>query len=85
MHWWYRTRSYPLPAEKPHPTLSPKAPENLVDAPARFCTECGKTLMPGARFCGYCGKEVKNDACPKCGSKIEPGMRFCPACGTGLA
>lgn len=24
----------------------------------RFCTACGKPLIPGARFCGICGVQV---------------------------
>lgn len=24
----------------------------------RFCTACGKPLVPGARFCGICGVQV---------------------------
>jgi RsiW-degrading membrane proteinase PrsW (M82 family) len=38
-------------------TVSPPAGA-AGTAPHRFCTGCGKPLLPGARFCRSCGKQV---------------------------
>ena len=29
------------------------------EKPGAFCTNCGKTRLPGTRFCAYCGKEYE--------------------------
>lgn len=50
----------------------------------RYCSSCGKELVPGAKFCFECGAKVMTDECPSCGTKIRPGMKFCFECGYKL-
>jgi hypothetical protein len=45
-----RTPPQTLPADSEKPAGSP--------ARAKFCSECGKVLGPGAKFCANCGKRV---------------------------
>ena len=52
---------------------------------AKFCANCGDSLMPGARFCSSCGTAVvEKKVCPACSSPLRDGARFCSNCGTQL-
>ena len=67
---------------------------------AKFCSNCGKSLVPqkvlcpkcntevdiGTKFCPNCGKNlsIQKIKCPKCGSEVQEGTKFCPECGTKL-
>ncbi len=44
-------REESAPQEDSQPILAPEAP-----AVKRFCTGCGKPIVPGSRFCSGCGK-----------------------------
>lgn len=49
-----------VPIAKPATPLPPAtAPVTPPPAIARFCTNCGKPLTPGAKFCTSCGQKVK--------------------------
>jgi membrane protease subunit (stomatin/prohibitin family) len=53
---------------------------------ARFCSNCGNAVAPGAKFCPNCGFNLQSaGGCPKCGATNPPGARFCQECGTQLA
>jgi membrane protease subunit (stomatin/prohibitin family) len=63
---------------------------------AKFCTNCGKTLISNnnikncikcnatmdinSKFCPECGAKQELN-CPKCNSKISENTKFCPECG----
>lgn len=63
---------------------------------AKFCTNCGKTLVSNnntkncikcnatmdinSKFCPECGAKQELN-CPKCNSKISENTKFCPECG----
>ncbi|WP_238884023.1 SPFH domain-containing protein [Clostridium sp. YIM B02551] len=63
---------------------------------SRFCTECGKSIMPpkakclkcnaeieeSMKFCPICGTQQKRETvCGKCGKKVPLGVKFCSECG----
>ena len=53
-------------------------------APALFCVNCGKPVMPGMAFCSNCGYRVngvQTDVCTGCGAKLADGAVFCTNCG----
>ena len=73
--------------------------EAPVNANAKFCGECGKTvqkkkvpcincqaeLNEDAKFCGECGtNQVTKIACEKCGKENTPTAKFCGDCGENL-
>ena len=85
------------------PTAQPQ--ENIINCPhchakinanAKFCGECGKSvqkeLVPcisceamipkDAKFCGECGtNQVTEKTCSHCGAKNAPNAKFCGECG----
>jgi len=71
----------------------------LINASAKFCGECGKTVQQqkvpciscqaaineDAKFCGECGaKQVTEKTCSKCGKVNDPNTKFCGDCGDNL-
>ena len=73
--------------------------EAPVNANAKFCGECGKTVQKkkvpciscqaeineDAKFCGECGtNQVTKIACEKCGKENTPTAKFCGDCGENL-
>jgi membrane protease subunit (stomatin/prohibitin family) len=71
----------------------------LIDAEAKFCKECGKSVQKhkvpciscqaeikeDAKFCGECGtKQVTEKTCTKCGMINTPNAKFCGDCGDNL-
>ena len=71
----------------------------LINASAKFCGECGKTVQKqkvpciscqaeineDAKFCGECGaKQVTEKTCAKCGKVNAPNTKFCGDCGDNL-
>lgn len=65
---------------------------------AKFCLNCGKTLVTASKdgiICGKCSKKVPAGTkfcsecgapmartCPKCKALLLPTAKFCPECGT---
>ena len=45
------------------------------------CPTCGNATEPGARFCANCGTTLV-PACESCGADLADGARFCSVCGT---
>ncbi|PCI38798.1 MAG: antifreeze protein type I [Elusimicrobia bacterium] len=86
-------------AKKPAPTqitrCTSKKCKADVPATAKFCPECGSTVMApttkcpgckgdiaaGAKFCEHCGKKVGTHACPKCNTPMAGAAKFCGNCG----
>ena len=73
--------------------------DELINANAKFCRECGQAvqkkkvpciscqaeLNEDAKFCGECGtKQVTEKTCVKCGKKNAPNAKFCGDCGDNL-
>lgn len=71
-----------------------------INANAKFCGECGKSvqeekvpcincktpLPKDAKFCGECGtKQVTEKTCNSCGASNAPNAKFCSDCGETLA
>ncbi|MBA3045609.1 MAG: SPFH domain-containing protein [Candidatus Thermoplasmatota archaeon] len=52
------------------------------------CRECGALVAQDAKFCKECGKtmvkEEKTIKCPKCGDLNSPDQKFCDECGASM-
>ena len=48
------------------------------------CPGCHKQVKKGAKFCPECGASLVAK-CPKCGKEVKPGAKLCPECGEKLA
>jgi hypothetical protein len=48
-----------------------------------ICPHCQYENSEGAKFCEECGTTLVR-ACPSCGHEVRPTAKFCPACGTPL-
>jgi class 3 adenylate cyclase len=48
------------------------------------CPSCGRENPDGARFCIECGTSLV-PACPACGAELPDGARFCPSCGAAVS
>lgn len=76
----------PVPASDP-PMPSRSAPNDMPEAEARFCYECGSPLRRGAVSCSECGAAVNAEItgtpmfCGFCGVKVSEYAKFCPMCG----
>ncbi len=85
----------------PSQTTTIKCPhcDANVNANAKFCGDCGKTVKKekvpciscqaeinkDAKFCGECGaNQVTKIACVKCGKENKPTAKFCGDCGENL-
>jgi len=67
-----------------------------VKANAKFCPECGNTLVKKcpkcgatvddkAKFCAECGTKLTNKTtCPDCNTEVKANAKFCPNCGKNL-
>ena len=44
------------------------------------CPNCGAAVSAGAKFCPECGKSLIR-ACPACGAALPANVKFCPECG----
>lgn len=53
-------------------------------AATKACPHCQATINADAKFCGQCGKSVKTDRVPciKCETMIPKDAKFCNVCGT---
>lgn len=58
---------------------APVAPAAAPKAQAR-CPSCNQPVRAGARFCDNCGASLVL-ACAKCGAELRPGAKFCDSCG----
>ncbi len=47
------------------------------------CLKCQYDNDEGAKFCEECGTTLVR-ACPNCGHEVRPTAKFCPECGTPL-
>lgn len=45
------------------------------------CPNCRVLNAPGARFCQQCGTSLVPAACTQCGAKLQAGTKFCGQCG----
>ncbi|MDD7795347.1 SPFH domain-containing protein [Clostridium sp. 'White wine YQ'] len=67
-----------------------------IPTDSKFCTECGKSIMPpkakclkcnaeieeSMKFCPICGTpQNRETVCGKCGKKVPLGVKFCSECG----
>lgn len=65
-----------------------QVPTTSQDQSGDACSECGKSLKPGAKFCSSCGAKVvekpKKKFCTSCGKEVEGKAKFCSGCGQKL-
>lgn len=59
-------------------------PSGGVAAGGPSCPKCGIVPNPGARFCAQCGTTLLPGACAACNASLAPGVKFCPNCGKAL-
>jgi hypothetical protein len=50
----------------------------------RTCAGCGHENREGRRFCSECGRPLVPLVCPSCGAANEAGEKFCGDCGASL-
>jgi membrane protease subunit (stomatin/prohibitin family) len=64
----------------------PEKPEKTVtnDNKTKFCPACGTEVPTGAKFCIECGQTLIA-RCTKCGTALQTGAKFCPECGERVA
>jgi len=56
-----------------------------TDTGGTSCPSC-RVMNPGnARFCRQCGTSLVPAACAQCGSVMVAGAKFCAQCGTASA
>ncbi|MBL8450179.1 MAG: zinc ribbon domain-containing protein [Elusimicrobia bacterium] len=60
---------------------NPGQPYGGVSAGGASCPKCGTIADPGARFCAQCGATLLPGTCAACNASLAPGMKFCPNCG----
>ena len=55
-----------------------------AQAATKSCPHCQATINADAKFCGQCGKSVETDKvpCVKCETMIPKDAKFCSVCGT---
>ncbi|PIC59198.1 hypothetical protein CSV80_01340 [Sporosarcina sp. P12(2017)] len=55
-----------------------------AQASTKSCPHCQATINADAKFCGQCGKSVETDKvpCVKCETMIPKDAKFCSSCGT---
>ncbi|MBN2548504.1 MAG: S8 family serine peptidase [Anaerolineales bacterium] len=84
----YQPPSYPSPPPYRPPEPSPE------EIPTKPCPMCGHRIPVNARFCTHCGKLIlpKSEPaplgprglpghCPHCGFSLRSTSKFCPNCG----
>ncbi|WP_331254571.1 zinc-ribbon domain-containing protein [Stutzerimonas balearica] len=49
--------------------------------PSSACPKCGASNAASARFCQQCGASMVPAKCASCAAEIPPGAKFCPQCG----
>lgn len=45
------------------------------------CPACGVVSMQGARFCQQCGSSLVPAPCTQCGTALPQDAKFCGSCG----
>ncbi|PIC80944.1 hypothetical protein CSV75_03965 [Sporosarcina sp. P18a] len=88
--------------QQPQPQVATKSCPHCqatINADAKFCGQCGKsvetdkvpcvkceTMIPkDAKFCSHCGtSQVTEKKCPACSHANLPGAKFCAECGEML-
>ena len=57
---------------------------NQPQAATKTCPHCQATINADAKFCGQCGKSVETDKVPciQCEAMIPKDAKFCNVCGT---
>jgi membrane protease subunit (stomatin/prohibitin family) len=66
------------------PMLQPQQPAPVAQPQGKICPQCSAQNVAAAKFCNECGTSLLPVACPKCGHVPQAGAKFCIECGTGL-
>ncbi|WP_366927079.1 double zinc ribbon domain-containing protein [Dickeya dadantii] len=48
------------------------------------CPNCRSLNAATARFCQQCGSSLVPAACPQCGTSVQAGAKFCGQCGNTI-
>ncbi|MFZ5526251.1 MAG: double zinc ribbon domain-containing protein [Pseudomonadota bacterium] len=48
------------------------------------CPSCNTLNAPGAKFCQQCGMSLVPAACMQCNTTPPPGAKFCNRCGAAI-
>ncbi|WP_342537403.1 SPFH domain-containing protein [Sporosarcina sp. FSL K6-3508] len=65
--------------------MAPNTQPTQTTAPAtKSCPHCQATINADAKFCGQCGKSVETEkvSCVKCEAQIPKNAKFCNECGS---
>lgn len=71
---------YPPPnpyQQMPPQMQTPQAPA----ATTVSCPKCQSSNAQGAKFCAECGQSLLPKACSRCNQPLNPGAKFCSECG----
>lgn len=52
--------------------------------PVKVCPKCNTALVASAKFCMECGTSLVPPRCSRCGQAAQAGAKFCIECGTPL-
>ncbi|WP_369831420.1 zinc ribbon domain-containing protein [Dickeya sp. Secpp 1600] len=48
------------------------------------CPNCRSLHAPTARFCQQCGSSLVPAVCPQCSTSVQAGAKFCGQCGSTI-
>nr|WP_258875772.1 zinc ribbon domain-containing protein [Paraburkholderia sp. BL27I4N3] len=57
-------------------------PPSPTSSAGASCPQCRTANAQGARFCQQCGTSLMPATCGACRASIAPGAKFCQQCGT---
>jgi membrane protease subunit (stomatin/prohibitin family) len=66
------------------PALQPQQPVPVAQPQGKACPKCSAQNVAAAKFCNECGTSLMPVACSKCGHVPQAGAKFCIECGTAL-
>jgi len=74
---------YPPPGNYPPPPYQQQAPTQPppVAVATVSCPKCQSPNAQGAKFCAECGTSLLPRACSKCNHPLNAGAKFCSECG----
>jgi len=64
-------------------SLSTENPVKLSKTNTKQCSVCGASVKANAKFCPECGVSLVKK-CAKCGTVVDDKSKFCPECGNKL-
>ncbi|WP_354677266.1 zinc ribbon domain-containing protein [Cupriavidus plantarum] len=59
----------------------PQSGAPITGRTGQSCSNCGTIGAQGARFCQQCGSSLMPLSCSQCGTALPNGAKFCVSCG----